>query len=839
MTRRLVDFLRGHGNRVAVLTETQRLTYAQLADRVAEAAPEIGDTRRLVLLETRNDIRTLVHYLAAHAGGHVVLPVPSGRDHSTMVQTYDPDVVVVAGEVHHRRRASRHHLHDDLALLLSTSGSTGSPKLVRLSHTNLVSNATAIAEYLDIRETDRAATTLPMSYCYGLSVIHSHLLRGAALILTDRSVVDEQFWDLFRRCGGTSFAGVPYTFELLERIAFDAMELPSLRYVTQAGGKMAPDRVKRFAELAQRRGWDLFVMYGATEATARMAYLPPQLALSRPTAIGRPIPGGSLALEPLDDWPEDNVGELVYRGDNVMMGYARGPEDLSLGKSVDTLHTGDVARRAPDGLYEVIGRTSRFVKVYGLRIDLQRLESTLRARGMTTFCTCDDEHLVVAAAGRHDAHDVQRAVADVTGVPTCSVRAVRVDELPLLPSGKPDYETVRRLARGSGQPGNDDLRELFADVLQRDPAGIDPDATFVDLGGNSLSYVAMSVRLERLLGHLPTDWHQRPLRDLETMARPVTGRRRWWASTLETSVALRALAIVLIVGSHAELFELWGGAHVLLGVAGYNFGRFCMTSVPRTERIRHLRNTIGWIAVPSALWAAVVLLVSDHYTWTNLLLANKILGPHDSMTAGRLWFVEVLVWTLVALLLLFWLPGLDRLERQRPFAVAVGFLVVGLALRYDVLGLGLGREAWFTMLAFWFFAIGWAAAKASTTLQRAAVTAVLAVALHGYFGSTLREAMVLGGLVLLIWLPTIRCPVALTTVAGILAEASLYTYLVHYQVYPLFPGHPVVGVVASLAVGVLLTYLLTLLRNRASLPKGTFGRQSPNGSRQNVDLGAG
>lgn len=209
------------------------------------------------------------------------------------------------------------------------------------------------------------------------------------------------------------------------------------------------------------------------------------------------------------------------------------------------------------------------------------------------------------------------------------------------------------------------------------------------------------------------------------------------------------------------------------------------------------------------------------------------------MTAGRLWFVEVLVWTLVALLLLFWLPGLDRLERQRPFAVAVGFLVVGLALRYDVLGLGLGREAWFTMLAFWFFAIGWAAAKASTTLQRAAVTAVLAVALHGYFGSTLREAMVLGGLVLLIWLPTIRCPVALTTVAGILAEASLYTYLVHYQVYPLFPGHPVVGVIASLAVGVLLTYLLTLLRNRASLPKGTFGRQSPNGSRQNVDLGAG
>ncbi|MDA4110529.1 AMP-binding protein [Mycolicibacterium holsaticum] len=838
MTGRLVDFLRGHGDNLAVLTDTQHLTYAQLADRVAQAAPELGDARRLVLLETRNDIGTLVHYLAALAGGHVVLPVPAGRDHSTMVQTYDPDVVVAAAGVHHRRQSGRHRLHEDLALLLSTSGSTGSPKLVRLSHTNLISNATAIADYLDIHETDRAATTLPMSYCYGLSVIHSHLLRGAALILTDRSVVDDQFWELFNRCGGTSFAGVPYTFELLEHVGFDTMELPALRYVTQAGGRMPPERVKRFAELSQRRGWDLFVMYGATEAAARMAYLPPELALSRPTAIGRPIPGGSLTLEPLDDWSGEDVGQLVYRGDNVMMGYAHGPGELSLGKVVDTLHTGDVARRAPDGLFEVIGRTSRFVKIYGLRIDLQRLETTLSAHGVTAFCTCDDEHLVVAAAGRHDAHDVQRAVADAAGVPAASVRAVSVDELPLLSTGKPDYQTVRRLARDSvKQAGDTGLRELFADVLHLDPAAVDGDATFVDLGGNSLSYVAMSVRLERMLGRLPTDWHQRPLRELQTMARPVK-RRRWWASTLETSVALRAVAIVLIVGSHAELFELWGGAHVLLGVAGYNFGRFCMTPVPRLDRVRHLRNTIGWIAVPSVLWVAVALVLTDDYTWTNLLLANKILGPHDSMTAGRLWFVEVLVWVLVALLLLFWLPGLDRLERQRPFGVAAAFLVAGLALRYDVLGVGLGREAWFTMLAFWFFAVGWAAAKASTTLQRAAVTAVLAVGLHGYFDSTLREALVLGGLVLLIWLPTIRCPAALTVLAGVLAEASLYTYLVHYQVYPLFGGQPLFGVVASLLVGMLLTYVLTLLRRRASVPKGTFGRQNASKSRQDVDLGA-
>jgi acyl carrier protein len=508
----------------------------------------------------------------------------------------------------------------------------------------------------------------------------------------------------------------------------------------------------------------------------------------------------------------------MYRGPNVMMGYAHASADLALGKTVETLHTGDIARRADDGLYEVIGRTSRFVKMYGLRIDLHRVEVQLRAQHMPAFCTSDDDRLVVAATGRHDARNVQTATADAAGVPVSAVRAVIVDELPLLPSGKPDYQTIRALAATPDDAQSTGVRELFADVLQVDPAAIDPDASFVDLGGNSLSYVAMTVRLERALGRLPQDWQRMSIRELEDTPAP---RPRSWLATLETSVALRAAAIVLIVGSHAGLFELWGGAHLLLGVAGYNFGRFCLTPVSRTARVRHLRNTIAWIAVPSAIWVSIVLLLSDDYTWTNLLLANKFLGPHDSMTAGRLWFVEVLVWTLVALALLFWLPRMDRCERRFPFAVAAVFLAVGVALRYDILRMHLGESAWFTMLAFWFFAIGWAAAKASTTLQRVLVTVVLAVALHGYFDTALRELIVLAGLVLLIWVPTIRCPAALTALAGVLAEASLYTYLVHFQVYALFDGHPAFGLAASLAIGVLLTYLMTAARRRIRTTSAT------------------
>jgi len=189
-------------------------------------------------------------------------------------------------------------------------------------------------------------------------------------------------------------------------------------------------------------------------------------------------------------------------------------------------------------------------------------------------------------------------------------------------------------------------------------------------------------------------------------------------STLETTVALRAAAILLIVGSHADVFKLWGGAHILLGVAGYNFGRFCLTPVSRFVRVRHLRNTIAWVAIPSVLWIAAALILSDDYHPRNLLLANKLLGPHDSVTAGRLWFVEVLVWTLITLAVLFWLPAMDRLERQHSFTLAIAFVVFGMALRFDVLGLGLGRDAWFTVLTFWLFAAGWAAAKATTIQQR-------------------------------------------------------------------------------------------------------------------------
>ena len=223
---RVLEHLRNFGQRTALISSgapenssgAPEVTYAELADLVERFSESLGPGRKLVMLAGKNEISAVVAYLGALAGGHAVLLVPdtAANFESDLTAIYDPDVIISesAGkqlDVHVRREQSIHDLHPDLALCLSTSGSTGSPKLVRLSYENLISNAQAIAEYLSITSDDRAITALPMHYCYGLSVIHSHLIRGAGLLITNDSVVDRAFWDFFKAHDGTSFAGVPYT----------------------------------------------------------------------------------------------------------------------------------------------------------------------------------------------------------------------------------------------------------------------------------------------------------------------------------------------------------------------------------------------------------------------------------------------------------------------------------------------------------------------------------------------------------------------------------------------------------------------------------------------------
>jgi acyl-CoA synthetase (AMP-forming)/AMP-acid ligase II len=795
--------LKGRPGDPAVITAETTLTYAELEQAVTDRAAAYGASHGVVLLEAGNDLDSVIGYLAALAARRPVLLTPPGGD---------------LGELRTRYRAAfdgEAELHPDLALLLSTSGSTGSPKLVRLSRDNLAANAASIATYLGLTPADRAMSSLPLHYCYGLSVLNSHLSVGAAVILTDLSVADECFWDVAARNGATSFAGVPYTFDLLDTSGFAERSLPSLRYLTQAGGKMPPETVRRYAELGESRGWDLVVMYGQTEATARMAYLPPDLAASRPEAIGIPIPGGHFRLDPVDgsgEGLEEGVGELVYTGPNVMMGYAESVGDLARGPELTELRTGDLARQADDGLWEITGRRSRFGKVLGLRLDLDRIESELGPGSARAVAPGGRLHLFTSDPG--SVAGLPERVGGIVALPRAAVQVHRIDEVPRTPNGKVDYATLNAWASVADAAGAsaeaaagglaegasaEALRTVYATVLGRPEATVDD--SFVSLGGDSLSFVEIATQLGERLGTLPSGWQHRSITELAASAR----RPRRWLRPVEIPVLLRALAIVAIVGSHADVWTLLGGAHILLAVAGFNLARFGLTAPTRGLRARRLLRGAAAVALPAALWVGAVALVSDRYHWPTALGLNQALGSDAWTPDWQLWFLEVITWSFAGLALLLLVPALDRWQRRRRFAFALAVVGVTLAVRYLWVGVEAGATERYTIgCVLWCVALGWAAAEAKRPWQRVLVAVVVIVATYGFFGDPAREATVaLGILVLLVPWPALL-PWPLARLAAVLAASSLWIYLVHWQIYPELEaaGLGWLGVLASLAAGV-------------------------------------
>lgn len=335
------------------------------------------------------------------------------------------------------------HLHTDLGLLLTTSGSTGSPKLVRLSYQNLLANASSIAEYLDITAEERPITSLPMYYSFGLSVINSHIIKGATLLLSKRGLMEKEFWNMLKEQKVTSMSGVPYTFEMLHRLRFQRMNLPDLRTITQAGGKLNDNLIEFFALHAQKTGQRFFVMYGQTEATARMSYLPYQQTLDKIGSIGIPIPGGRFML--MDDLGNEitetgKSGELVYFGENVSLGYAESQDDLSLGdENQGCLATGDIAQVDSDGYYYIVGRKKRFIKIFGNRVNLDASEQLLKAFYPDIVCTGRDDKMYIYTLESGKEDEIRSFIAHKLGIHISAFVVRQINEIPKNNSGKVLY----------------------------------------------------------------------------------------------------------------------------------------------------------------------------------------------------------------------------------------------------------------------------------------------------------------------------------------------------------------------------------------------------------------
>lgn len=430
----------------------RRWTYGELrgeVERLGGAFSRLGE-KRLGFLLCRNDAASLTAYLAALQAQHAVALISAQQPYELLerlAERYRPDWIVTpnmlqppqgygrdGGSLLVLQAADTEPIHADLALLLSTSGTTGSPKLVRLSYRNVESNAAAIAQYLSLSGCERPVTSLPMHYSYGLSVINSHLHAGAETVLTERSVMQREFWDLAQERKVTSFAGVPFLYETLLRFRMLERDLP-IKTFTQAGGRLSKPHLERLHAICEQRDRRLFVMYGQTEATARISYVPPARLKEKLGSIGLAIPGGKLSLR---------QGELFYSGPNVMMGYAVCRADLARGDEMHgELPTGDLGEQDSEGFFYVTGRRKRFIKIYGQRVNLDELESALNERlSATVACYGADERLAVAMTAEGLRQPALSLLDELFHIHPNTVAVSVIERLPRLNSGKIDYAAL-------------------------------------------------------------------------------------------------------------------------------------------------------------------------------------------------------------------------------------------------------------------------------------------------------------------------------------------------------------------------------------------------------------
>lgn len=354
-----------------------------------------------VILKCDNTIHTLVAYLALLQLGIPMILVSADADAEVIARLdgiYLPSAVI-NGDVVKRCRSAVTCLDSAIGVLLSTSGSTGASKLVKISRRGLQANAQSICEYLELTKHDVAVTMLPFEYSYGLSVINSHLLSGSKIVLNDSSVLSKEFWEKVSEQRVTGLVGVPFTYQTIRRLKYERFKTDSVRYLTQAGGKLDADTIKYFLDATSAKGQNFFVMYGQTEATARMTYLDPLFASDKLGSIGKPIPGGRIEVLSSDGEKIEKPyvqGQLVYYGDNVMLGYANNFRDLQTGDCMHSrLETGDIGYFDDDGFLFITGREKRFIKINGSRISLDEVDMLISEYSDFGASFGNDDNLVL------------------------------------------------------------------------------------------------------------------------------------------------------------------------------------------------------------------------------------------------------------------------------------------------------------------------------------------------------------------------------------------------------------------------------------------------------------
>ncbi|MEG1433495.1 MULTISPECIES: AMP-binding protein [Eubacterium] len=455
-------------NKIAAIDCTQQMiTYGELTE-LCLSNTKIMEQRSLVFIVCNNEIGSLVAYLYSIQRNCVPLLINESIDNELLTNLkniYQPNYIfrsinslkefegVVRWETYGYElielSRKRNNLNHQLELLMTTSGSTGSPKLVRYKKGNLEANAKNVAKAFSWDEHEKPLCDLSMSYTMGLNIINTHLYVGATLLLTNFNIITEEYWHFLKKYRATNFTGVPFSYDLLLKLHFKQMNIEHLKTLAQGGGKLSDKIFKEFAEFAESSGKRFIATFGTTETSARISYLPNEYATKKIGSIGKAIPEGELFLIDEDKHiisEVDKEGELVYKGPNVTLGYAECLEDLSKGDEFQgVFYTGDIAKKDEDGFYYIVGRKSRFLKLLGYRISLDQCESLIKVQfSVECACTGDDDKMLVFIAGKNDANEIKYFLSQKTGIFQKMFKIIFIDKIPRNETGKIMYKELMR-----------------------------------------------------------------------------------------------------------------------------------------------------------------------------------------------------------------------------------------------------------------------------------------------------------------------------------------------------------------------------------------------------------
>lgn len=467
---RLWDFNK-YGNSTAFISEDgDSLSYSELA-ALEDRLSSFMKKRALTVMFCRNTFGGIAGYAALINNGYPLMAVSSRLPadmRNDILNTYRPAFIFLPEDMcsdypHMKRVESVFDyvildsnytepflVYDELGLLITTSGSTGSVKFVRQSFNNIAFNSNAIADYLGLVPSDVSITVLPMQYTYGITMINTCLSIGACTAITKKSFMEEDFWDFFEEVKCTCFHGVPNTYEILYKLGLFEEDWEYLRIITQAGGKLGRQFHAYYADYARKYKKRFIIMYGQSEATAAISYLPSEMSSEKCGSVGKVIKNGRITLRDGDRIIDEpyTPGELCYEGGNVALGYASCGEDLAKGDEwKGFLRTGDTGERDEDGFYYITGRLKRFIKMSGYRISLDELDERIMENlHIKSVSSGSDDHLVIFVTGEDEKEAVTKYLKQYYQTVYHGIRVECIAEFPKNDAGKVLFGKLKEAA---------------------------------------------------------------------------------------------------------------------------------------------------------------------------------------------------------------------------------------------------------------------------------------------------------------------------------------------------------------------------------------------------------